>query len=181
MPCLNGEHLRAADLFRPDFIAKRKSLHFSSHLNTSAREQLHHNSFTQHGWMHRKGAEGLVWQGKQGQFSEICQQLTQPLFQNQAGHRTSKEIKGNSYRNYNWHVVPAVPGTKITSLSIPNLIHLQSSFSTFPSVFSQASFPEWEVLPHKVCWNCVSFCISLSAFSPSPRHPQSSQQQPGRC
>lgn len=40
MPCLNGEHLRAADLFRPGFIAKRKSLHFSSHLNTSAREQL---------------------------------------------------------------------------------------------------------------------------------------------
>lgn len=38
MPCLNGERLRAADLFRPDCIAKRKYLHFSTHLSISARE-----------------------------------------------------------------------------------------------------------------------------------------------
>lgn len=41
MSCLNGQRLRAADLFRPDFIAKRKVfLHFNTHSNTSAREQL---------------------------------------------------------------------------------------------------------------------------------------------
>lgn len=40
MSCLNGEYLRTADLFRPDFIAKRRSLHFNTHLNTSARDQL---------------------------------------------------------------------------------------------------------------------------------------------
>lgn len=40
MPCFNGEHLRAADQTRPDSIAKRKSLPFSTHLDTSAREQL---------------------------------------------------------------------------------------------------------------------------------------------
>lgn len=47
------------------------------------------------------------------------------------------------------------------ALSVPNMISLHSFFSTLPAVFSQACFPEWEVLPQKVCWNCASFCISL--------------------
>lgn len=64
------------------------------------------------------------------------------------------------------------------SLSIPNVISLRSFFfSTFPAVFFQVSFPEWEMLPQKVCWNRECFCISLKThiFLDIHKPPSSSQ------
>lgn len=158
MPCLNGEHLRAADLFRPDSIAERKSLHFSALLDTSAKEQLLITASPSMAGCTGRELRALARKTRGTALRNLP--TVDPISVPKPGW-TQNFQRNERQQLQKLQLASGTCGTKIISLSIPNLIHLQSSFPTFPSVFSQASFPEWELLPHKVCWNCASFCISL--------------------